>query len=79
MAFKIFRKITAGVSTQHWTLDDPDWDKHSIETDKLEVMPHTLTKVQILALGATEISQADWTTYTGDVFNIPGSRPPHKP
>lgn len=79
MAFKIFRKITVNVSTQHWTLDDPDWNKYVEETSVLQVRPHNFTEQQILAEGAEEITPQEWSDYCDEVMNIPGSRPPRIP
>lgn len=79
MAFKIFRKITTDVYTQHWTLDDPDWNKYVQEDEVLQLRPHSLTETQILAEGAEEISEQQWSDYIDEVVNIPGSRPPSKP
>lgn len=78
--FKIFRKITPNVSIEHWTLNDPDYDKYVREDDSFFADEHDLTEDQILALGATEISEPEWETYTDEAIAfIPGSRPPHKP
>ena len=77
---KIFRKITAGVKTEHWTIGDSDYNKYVREDDAYFITEHQKSEADLVSLGASEITQTEWESYTDETVSfIPGSRPPHKP
>lgn len=76
MAFKAFEKITPGVKTEHWTIDDPDYNKYVREDDSYFIVQHQKSEADILALGAQEITTTTWATYFARIGGHPPSKPP---